>query len=162
MASDFEVRGVEDFLTLSKALKNADLKKQRAALHREMKKAVQPSLAGATRDLAAGLPGPLRARAAKTKQVIKVSTGRDPGITVAVQYGKRGAGLGASNARLANARGLIRHPLFGDRERWFNTRVPGAAGWFDSYWRTHARDALPGVERAVNEVVEQIIREAKR
>lgn len=160
--ADFEIRGAEDFLTFSKALKNADLKKKRAEFHREMKRAVQPQLPKAAAELARGVPGPLKARAARTKQVVKISTGKDPGISVGVQYGKRGPGMGASNARLANIKGLIRHPLFGDRERWFNTPVPGAVGWFDNYWRAHARDALPGVERVMDDFVQQIIREARR
>lgn len=161
MASDFEIRGAEDFQTFSQALKHADLKKMRREFHREMQKAVKPLLPRAAQELAKGMPGPLQARAAKTKQVVKVSTGRDPGITVGVQYGKRGSGLGAANARLANRAGLVRHPLFGDRQRWFNTAVPGSQGWFDDFYPRHARDALPGVERVMEEFIQRIIRDAR-
>jgi hypothetical protein len=83
-------------------------------------------------------------------------------VSVGVQYGKRGSGgMGASNARLANTKGVIRHPLFGDRSRWYSTKVPGSLRWFDDYYTEHARDVLPGLEQAMQTVIDGIVKKAK-
>jgi hypothetical protein len=163
MPADFEVRGAGDFLKLSKALKNAGEKELRKDLHKGLREAVKPLLPGAGAAFAAGMPDRLKGRAAKTKQVVKVKTGRDPGVSVGVQYGKRGSGgMGASNARLANTQGVIRHPLFGDRDHWYSTKVPRARRWFDDYYTAHARDALPGMEQALQTIADEIVKKAKR
>lgn len=160
--ADFEVTGAEDFLKLSKALKEAGNKGVRRELNKGLQDAVKPLLPGAAERLAAALPSGLQGRGRRVKQVVQVKTGRDPGVTVAVRYGKRGSGgLGASNAQLANRQGLIRHPLYGNREKWFSTKAPGTQGWFDDYWREHAREALPASEKAMQHVIDKIVREAK-
>lgn len=161
MSSDFELRGADQFLALSKALKDT-----RPALRKELNKgirdATKPLLPKAAEALAAGLPPRLKARGRRVKQRVQVKTGNDPGVTIAVPYGRRGAGgLGATNARLLNTRGQLRHPLYGNRERWYTTDAPAALGWFDQTYSSQAPSVLPGIERAVERVVEKIVREAR-
>lgn len=160
MVADFEVRGVDDFLRLSKALKQAGDKELRKALHKGMQQATKPLQTKAARELSAALPGPLKARGAAVKQVAKVKTGRDPGVTVGVQYGRRGRGLGASNARMVNRTGQVRHPVFGNRERWANTRV-GGQGWFDRTYERGASEIRGELEQVMEDVAEQVVRRAK-
>lgn len=163
MTDDFSIRGAENFLRLSKALKETGEKELRKELHTGMRNAVKPLLPKAAQALATGLPPRLKGRGAKVKQVVQVKTGRDPGVSIAVPYGKRNAGgLGASNARLVNARGVVRHPLYGNRQRWCSTPAPGAQGWFDETYTTRARTVLPDVERAVERVAGQITRRVGR
>lgn len=163
MAADFEVRGANDFLRLSKGLKEAGEKGLRRELNKSIRNATKPLLPIAAQALAAGLPSRLQGRGRRVRQVVQVKTGRDPGVSIAVPYGKRNAGgLGASNARLVNARGVVRHPLYGNRQRWCSTPAPGAQGWFDETYTTRARTVLPDVERAVERVAGQITRRVGR
>lgn len=151
---------VEDFVRLSKALKNAGRKAERQELHKGLRDAAKRVLPRAQKRLADGLPARLRDRGAKVKQVVQVKTGNDPGVTIAVRYGPRGRGLGASNAQLANRLGQIRHPLYGNRERWFNTAVPGAKDWFDGTYRDSAGEIRRDLAEAQQRVIDKIVREA--
>lgn len=161
MTVDVSFAAVEQFLSLSKAMKNAGQTELRKDLHRGVAAAVKPLLPEAQQALAGGLPASLAARGSRVKQVVQVRTGNDPGVTVGVRYGKRGTGLGASNARMANLHGVIRHPLFGDREHWFNTRVPGAEGWFDRTYGGAAPRSRAAIEQVMEDTVRRIIEEAR-
>lgn len=153
--------GVEDFFRMSKALKGAGRTQLRKELHKGLQDGVKPLVKQANRVLAEGLPAPLAARGNRTKQVVLVQTGKTPGITVGVRFGKREPGLGVSNVRMANRIGKIRHPVFGNREAWANTDVPGALGWFDDTYASGAPTIRPELDKAVRRVVEQIVREAR-
>ena len=153
--------GVEDFFRFSKALKEGGRTTLRKELHKGLKDGVKPLVKQANRVLAEGLPSPLAARGNRTKQVVLVQTGRDPGITIGMRFGGRGTGLGVSNARMANRIGKIRHPVWGDREVWANTPVPGALGWFDDTYASGAPTIRPHLDAAVRRIVEQIVREAR-
>lgn len=163
MPADFEIRGAEDFLKLSKALKQAGHTQLRKELHAGMRKAVKAHMPKVREVLAEDLPSGLQNRA-NVKQNIRVKTGRDPGVTVVVPYGKRNRnGLGASNARMLNREGQIRHPVYADPEktrkewRWVNQSIPGA-GWFDKTWL----DSAPEVRRALEAVMADVIRKITR
>lgn len=160
--SDFKVTGADDFLKLSKGLKRSGNKPLRAKLNAGLKDTTRTLIPKAQQALADGLPADLRARGANVKQVVQVRTGADPGVRIAVRYGKRGRGLGASNARLANRAGLIRHPVFGNRERWVNTRVPRARDWFDGTYARSAPLIRPRLQRVLKDVADEVVREAKR
>jgi hypothetical protein len=153
--------GVEDFFRMSKALKGAGRTELRRELHKGLKDGVKPLVKQANRVLAEGLPAPLAARGNRTKQVVLVQTGKTPAITIGMRFGGRGTGLGVSNARLANRLGVIRHPVWGNRQVWANTPVPGALGWFDDTYAAGAPTIRPELDAAVRRVVEQIIREAR-
>ena len=89
-------------------------------------------------------------------------TGRDPGVKIVVRYGKRGTGMGASNARLLN-RGLgVRHPLFGNRDHWYTTPVPAARGWFDDTLTREAPAVRRELEKARQRVLDKIVSESRR
>jgi hypothetical protein len=161
VADDFTIRGADDFLRLSKALKQAGRTELRKELHKGLKDGATPLTKKTQAAFAAGMPSrELAARAGKTKQLVQVRTGKDPGVRVVKQFGRRGAGMGASNARLANRTGEIRHPVFGNREVWRNTKT-SARGWFDDTLRRHAPDVRPELERAMERVVQQIVNEAR-
>lgn len=69
-------------------------------------------------------------------------------VAVVLSGRKRGSGaVGADN-------GQVRHPLFGNRERWFTTKVP-------PHWFTETGDkAAPAVRRAAEAAIEQTARDA--
>ena len=152
--ADYEVRGAEDFLKLSKALKHAGRTELRKELTSSLKRTAKP-LIGKTRDEARRrLPqkGGLAKRVAKTPQRIQVRTGaKTAGVRVVV-------GKSNSGARGAN-KGVVRHPVFGNRQVWVNQSVP--PGWFDEPLRKSAPEVRRGLEKAIESIADKVAREAR-
>lgn len=154
------MNGANDFLRLSKALKEAGEKELRKQLHKGLRDAVKKVMPDAERKLAEHLPY-LRGKA--VNQVAQVKTGRDPGVTVGVRYGSRRS----TNARLANSKGVVRHPVFADGEKtrkewaWVNQAVPGAKGWFDQTYLNAAPEIRRAIEAAMQNVIDEVARRAK-
>lgn len=153
--SDFQVSGAEDFYRLSKALKAAGEKELRKELNAELRKAGKPLIARTRQAALEQLPssGGLAAQVAKEPQRIQVRTGaQTAGVRVVV--GRRRGG-----ARGAN-RGVIRHPVFGNTDRWVNQ--PVEPGWFD---KTLERDApgiaRPAIEAAMQSIADKIVNQAR-
>ena len=159
--SDFEVRGAEQFLQLSKALKAAGETELRKKLHKGLRDAVKQVMPEAEQKLAEQLPYLKRGKA--VNQVVLVKTGRDPGVTVGMRYGSRRS----TNARLANSKGVFRHPVFADGEktrkewRWVDQPVPGAKGWFDKTYLNAAPKVRKHIEDAMQDVIDEVVRRAK-
>ena len=162
MSEDFEVRGADDFLKLSKALKQAGETELRKKLHRGLRDAVKEVMPEADRRLAEQLPY-VRGRAKAVRQVALVKTGRNPGITVGVRFGSKRS----TNARLANSKGVFRHPVFADGDltrkewAWVDQPVPGAKGWFDKTYINAAPDVRKRIEQVMQETVDEIVAKAK-
>ena len=152
--ADYEVRGAEDFLKLSKALKHAGRTELRKELTSSLKRTAKP-LIGKTREEARRrLPqkGGLAKRVAKAPQRIQVRTGaKTAGVRVVV-------GKSNSGARGAN-KGVIRHPVFGNRKVWVNQSVP--PGWFDDPLRESAPEVRRGLEKAIESIADKVVREAR-
>jgi hypothetical protein len=166
MSRDLQFQSADDFLAFSKAMKNAGRKDLRKQLNKGLQEAVKPLLPGAAEALAQTMPtrsDELRERAGKVRQVVQVTTGRDPGVRVGVPYVReRKDGLGASNARLLNLHGQLRHPFFGDREKWFNTPIPAAVGWYARYYSTHTDGIRASLDDVLQSVADQVVKEAQR
>lgn len=147
---DFEVRGADQFLKLSKALKHAGRTGLRKELNAGMRRAARPLIRKTRDEARRRLPsaGGLAAQVAKEPQRIQVRTGRTPGVRVVV--GKKQGGARAAN------KGVIRHPVFGNREVWVDQKV--APGWFDDPLRSSAPAIRRDVERAMQDVIDQIVR----
>lgn len=161
-----EVRGADDFLRLSKHLKVTGQKDLRKELHKGLRESVKPHTKKATDRLASALPSGLSGKGKATKQQVKVKTGRDPGVSVVVRYGKAGRGIGASNARMLNRQGRFRHPVFargGSRGGWpwAAQSVPGARGWFDDTYRRAAPDIRKELGGVLDDVAQQIVDKSK-
>lgn len=153
--ADYEVRGADDFLRLSKALKAAGRTELRKELSNSMKRTARPLIAKTRQSALQRLPqrGGLAAQVAKEPQRVQVRTGaRTAGVRIVV--GKRNGG-----ARGAN-QGRIRHPVFGNRRVWVSQSVP--PGWFDDPIRDSAPAVRRDLERAIETVAEQVVREARR
>lgn len=152
--ADFEVRGADDFLKLSKALKAAGQTEMRKELNKGLRQGAKPLIPKARAAARARLPraGGLAAQVARSPVRIRVSTGRDAGVSVVVGKGKGGA--------IATNKGVIRHPVFGRPGSFVSQRVPQAEGWFDDEMRREAPSVLPALEQAIEAVAERIVREA--
>ena len=148
--ADFEVQGADRFLRLSKALKEAGRKDLRRELHAGMRKAARPLISKTRSEAGRRLPqrGGLARQVAKEPQRVEVRTGRTAGVRLVVAK-KAGGARGAN-------RGVIRHPVFGNREVWVDQKVP--AGWFDDPIKAEATAIRRDVERAVQNVIDRIAR----
>lgn len=153
MADDFEIRGADQFLALSKALKHAGRTELRKELNKGMRDGAKPLIPKARAEALSRLPksGGLAAQIAREPMRVQTRTGRDPGVRIVV--GKKRGG-----ARQAN-RGAIRHPVFGNRDVWVEQQVP--AGWFDDPMRSGARSVRPALEQAIENVAAKVVREAR-
>lgn len=144
-----------NFQRASKALKAAGDKQLRRELHKGVKKAARPLIGQAKAAARQQLPkaGGLNKRVAGSPMRTKVSTGRNRyGVRIEV-VGVRGRAARASN------RGMIRHPVYGNRERWVNQRVP--KGWFDSTMRASAPAVRKEVQAAIDRTLREIVRRGR-
>ncbi len=122
---------------------------------------MKPVTKEAEKALKDALPYPMRGNS--VSQVVQVKTGRDPGVTVGVKYGTKRS----SNARMANTKGQIRHPVFADGDkarkewRWVNQSVPNAKGWFDETYRDSAPTIRRSLEAAMESIADEVVRRAK-
>lgn len=153
MPDDFEVRGADDFLKLSKALKHAGRTEMRKGLHKGLRVAAKPLIPKARAEALRRLPkrGGLAQQVAKEPMRVQVRTGNTPGVRIVV--GKKRGGARAAN------RGVIRHPVFGNRDVFMDQKV--RPGWFDDPLKASAPEVRRDLERAIDDVANQIVREAK-
>lgn len=156
---DIKVSGAQDFVRLSKALKQAGQTDLRKGLHKALKQTVDQHKETVAEALASALPSGLSARGAAVKQATQVKTGKNPGVTVGIRYGKAGRGLGAANAKLVNASGSIRHPVF-SRSRWVAQSV-GGSGWFDEGWRKAAPELRQELVAVLEDIANQVVRKVR-
>lgn len=153
--ADYEVRGAEDFIRLSKALKHAGRTEMRKELNAGLKRAAKPLIAKTRAEARQRLPqrGGLAERVAKAPQRVQVRTGaRTAGVRIVVA----GSAKGPRNAN----RGFIRHPVFGNREVWVEQKVP--AGWFDDPLKASAPEVRNDLEKVLESIADQVVREARR
>lgn len=154
MADDYTVRGAEEFLRLSKALKHAGRTELRKELNKGMRRAAKPLIPKARAEALKRLPskGGLAKQVAREPMRVQVRTGRNPGVRIVVGR-KRGGARGAN-------RGSIRHPVFGNRQVWVTQPVP--PGWFDEPLSDSAPAVRRDLERALHDIAEQVVRETRR
>lgn len=155
--SDFEVTGADEFLRLSRALKDAGRTDLRKELNTGIRRAARPLVAKTRAEARRRLPqkGGLAEKVAKAPQRVQVRTGaRTAGVRIVV-------GGGSHGARATN-RGVVRHPVFGNRDVWVTQDVPAATGWFDEPIRASAPEIRRDIEAAVVAVADQVVNEARR
>lgn len=156
MADDFAIRGADEFLRLSKALKNTGRTELRKELHTGLRRGAKPLIAKTRSEALKRLPkrGGLARKVAREPQRIQVRTGLNTaGVRVVVS---RRAGGGAQAAN----RGFIRHPVFGNRDVWVTQSVP--PGWFDDPIKASAPDIRRELETVLNDIAERVVRETRR
>ena len=149
MAADFEITGTDDFLKLSKALKRAGQGDLRKELNKGLKKAAEELIPLAREAARDELPsaGGMNERVAKARMRVKVSTGRDPGVSIV-------AGRPGSGARGAEF-GKVRHPVFGNRDVWVTQAVP--AHWLTDTISRSRHLVVPKLEEALERVARKVV-----
>ncbi len=137
----------------------ADGKKLRRDLGKELRKAAQPIVLDARSNILAlpsstrGQRVPLRATIAREVKVQTRWSGNSTGVRIRV--GKRKMPRGFKNApkRLNSGRGW-RHPVFGDYETW--VQQVGRPSWFHDATRGHRPEVRKAVLRAMNAALVRI------
>jgi hypothetical protein len=140
----------------------------RAAGDRELSRALARGLASATKPLkdagrasaSACLPrrGGLARHVAEAKWTTRRSTGRAPGVSITVRRPKPG-GTGAVDLPSMDRRGLVRHPAWGDRSRWYSQHV--TPGWFTRPMRAAGPRAAREIRTQLDQITQQIIRRTR-
>jgi hypothetical protein len=133
------------------------------ALFRDLTAAMRAGVAPAVSAVRRGLGPHLPARYAETLAGdldLKVSvstTGKEPGVSlVAKTRSGRKRKLGKLDG------GVLEHPLFGDRTRWFKQELPAARKPLPGFFTGPARDSEPRVLRNLEDALERVAYEVDR
>lgn len=146
--SDFEVRGADDFLKLSKGLKEAGRTGMRRELNKRIRKAGKPAIAAVKDAARAGFPqrGGAGAFFAAKSATIVAATGKDPGIKV--RFAK-------ADERL-DTQGRLSHPVFGRPGSRAVTQIK--PGVLSEGFQSVAPEVRREVEKAIDSVLDDIVR----
>jgi hypothetical protein len=155
--SDFEVQGAEQLEALAKRLKAAGAGDLRKELLRGIRETNKPTIEDIRKSALDTLPrrGGLADRIARSKISTRTRTaGRQAGVEI------KGVGIaGASGKKHDIARlnkGLLRHPLFGNRDRWYGQGV--RAGWFNNPIEKRKPEIQRGLQRVMEDVARKVAR----
>lgn len=134
---------------LAKDLKDAGEKDLRKALYRNLTLAARPLLEDAKREGGATTPhsGGAADRLLAAKFSARALLGmRNPGVKLrAIDSSGKSIDLRSLD------RGRLRHPLFGNREHWYNTAV--TPGWWSRPMNAGKAQAERAVKLAIDEMV---------
>lgn len=166
-------RSVKELQALGKALAaKADGKALKKALTKELKAATKPmvtemqanarALAFASTSTRTGQRARRTAgvtKTGRTKRGIGLRDAMAKSIKTEVLYGATSAGIRVRSrstaegvngiARQINRLGKVRHPVFGNREKWADTLTRNGKGWFTRAGDKHQDDVVAGVKKVL-------------
>lgn len=162
---EFQVTGADDLARFARALRRAGKRELAKALTKGLKDGARPLIPLVRAAAADRLPqrGGLAEVKSKAKIRVQVRTSRrNPGVALVMP-----------NTQPGFLDGQIRHPVFerskatrkGAKSRgepdvpWVVQKVDGE--WFDGTIVANAEQVLPALEAALDDVAEQVIREAR-
>lgn len=148
MSADFEIKGAEQFLKLSKALKGAGRTELRKELNKRIKKAAKPA-GDAVKDAArSGFPqrGGAGAFFAKKRATVVTATGKDPGVKIRFAKGDK---------RL-DTEGRLSHPVFGRPGSRAITRIQ--PGILSGGFQESAPEVRKDIEAAIQSVIDDVVK----
>ena len=148
-------RGAAEFAALSRRLKDAGETGLRRSLYTAIGDAAKPlaQKIGSDDHLRSYMPNRY-AGVLSDDMSVKISrlTGKNPGVSIRAKGRVRDRHVARLNA------GILMHPLFGDRERWFaQTLGKGMRpGFFDDPAKESAPDVRKAILAAMHETAEKI------
>jgi hypothetical protein len=148
-----EVEGADKLRVVARALKDLGDKELRREFYAGMNRAVKPLTASVKQRLPERLPARY---AALLRADLRVTTrrrtgGRNPAVFLLGKAKNR-------DIRSLN-RGRLRHPLYGDREHWYDQ--PVQKGWWDQVLEDGAPMVRKEMVRVLDEVADQIVQKIK-
>lgn len=151
MSVDIRIQGADQLEALAKALKAAGNNELRKELLAGIRAAAKPTVADVKANLGAHLPrrGGFAAIMARSSIGVRTRTsGQNTGVRIQAKHSKHDL--------VAIDRGILRHPVFGNRDRWVTqTIVPGLVS-------NPIEDAKPRIRTGVLEAMENTARKITR
>lgn len=145
-------KGAGDFAALARRLKAAGEKDLRKELYSGITRATKPMRADIKQHSTGYMPSGYGATFQKSLRLtaIKRASAKNPAVQIkAVGKGKtRPRQVGPING------GTLRHPLFGNREFWYTTRIK--PGFFTKEAKKGAPQAAKEILKAMNDVAEKV------
>lgn len=153
MVVDLNVRGLRELKHLGEQMKDAP-QELRREMFRGINRATKEPRRQTLKELAERLPHSGGASTAIRKDT-KLNTkrnmrGRNVGIRVIAKSPR--------TVQRMNNRGVLRHPVFGNRSIWIAQDVPGLQGWFDEPMEKSA----PQVRQEILEVLDNVANKIAR
>ena len=148
------VKGADNFLKLSKALKEAGKTGLRKELHRAVSQAAKPLVPKVRESARDRLPkgGGLNERIARKPYRAQTRTGA---TTAGVRI------VGTKVDPRINAQGRVAHPVFGRSGSTVVQTVPGAKGYFDEPLRGSAPQVRADVVSVLEQFADRIVKGAR-
>jgi hypothetical protein len=151
---DYEIRGAEQFGALARRLKEAGDKELRSELYKGINRAIKPMKKDVKDNVTSYMPSNgIYAGVIKKALSLTISkrAGKStPGITL------KAKARGKTDLRKVGLLddGILRHPVFGNREKWRDTRIKG--GFFTEQSKKSARFVRENIVQAMNDVAEKV------
>lgn len=153
MSDAVEVRGTEDISELVRRIsRHAD----KRALRRELTQGINRVTKGTRDDMKASIPSSLPSRGGlaslvhgRTSLVGQAIGGRYAGIRIRVNNKDH-------NLRRMNSAGIVRHPVFGNRERWISQTEGVEKGFLDESFEKDKPEITRGVQRVMADIARKV------
>lgn len=135
-----------EYKEFSRQLRAAD-RGVRLAIRKRVREAGKPLSESVVRQGAEGMP----ARGGLREQFLRRGNAKlsQTQSSIRIVLGRKGSYIGS-----VDRTGRVRHPLFGDREHWYTTRVT-ASTWRDAF-EDHKDEAIDTVSKALVDVVKEL------
>jgi hypothetical protein len=149
--ADLEIRGGEDFQKFANALREAADKELNKAVGKALREVAKPMGERVVRAGADRMPrrGGMAALVSAARVGVRFSKGRNPGVQLQLSDKSK------HDLRSLD-RGILRHPVFGDRQVWRSQKVPADA--FSDEFAKEAPDAAQAALKAMQKVADDISR----
>ena len=157
MVVELSVQGAKVFGQVARALRQSGDKELRKELYAGINRAVKPLTQAVKGDTNRYLP---RAYAVELSKSLKVRARRRAGQNPSIYLiGTAKTHRGKQRDLASLNRGRLRHPLYGDRNYWFDQSVK--PDWWDDPLRRNVDEVRVEVARVLDDVGNKIIRKAK-
>lgn len=147
MPVDLSIEGADGLARVAKALRQVGDKELQRELYAGLNRATKPLKESARESAEATLPraGGLGKRVAKSRMATRRrASGANPGVRITSK----------SDSRID--RGVLRHPVFGNRDVWVAQQVP--SGWFTKPMEAGADVVRRELVQVINDVADKLER----
>lgn len=146
---DIEIRGAEKLSAVAKELKKVGAKDLQKELYSALNRATKTMRAEANKAAEQNLPktGGLNKRVAAARLSTRRRAGKNPGVRIVAK--------GLQQLELID-RGVVRHPVYGHRDRYVAQKIPDAEGWFTKSMEDGAPEARKEILEALDSVAKKL------
>lgn len=148
---DLQVKGADKLDKVARALREAGDKELQKELYAGLNRATKPLRGAAKESALENLPhrGGLNRRVARARMSVRRRGGKSPSIKIVA----KGMQLGRIDAR-----GQVKHPVYGHRDRWVIQNISKAEGWFTEPMQKGAPEVRKELIRTLDQIARKIAR----